>query len=146
MKKPTVNKSIKLSVLVCAVALTGVLAMLNACTKDKNLVNGGTNTNTANGPSASMLPAVQNNPVTHILTVANIRTLNGSSQVMFNENPQVFNIPNTSLLSSLQQALSNHAKVKVTFNPWQAIVLQVNVPTTKEIANATLGPVANDRV
>ncbi|HXB11209.1 MAG TPA: protein-glutamine glutaminase family protein [Bacteroidia bacterium] len=145
MKKPTIKKSIKLSVTFCVLALAGVVTMLNSCTKDKNLVNGGTNTTIASDPSASMRPAVQNNPITHVLTVANIRTLNGSSQVMFNENPQVFNIPNTSLLASLQQALSNHAKVKITFNPWQAIVLQVNQPTSKEITNAALGPIVNDQ-
>jgi len=145
MKKHTIKKSLKLSASVCVIALAIGITMLNGCTKDKTIGNTGTNTNVGNGPSASMLPAVQNNPITHVLTVANIRNYKGASQVMFNENPQVFNIPNTALLSSLQQALSNHSKVKVTFNPWQAIVLQVNVPTSKEIANASLGPVTSEQ-
>jgi hypothetical protein len=147
LKKSTTKKSLKLTLSACAVMFVALIFMLNACTKSNNQGNCGKNGNMNNGPSAAMFPAaIQGNAITRILTVANIRnSANGQSEVMFNENPQILNVQNTSILATLQQALSSHAKVKVTFNPWQATIEQVNVPTNQEIINAALGPVLSNQ-
>jgi len=117
--------------------------MLNACTKSNNCAP---NADKMSGPSAAMLPAVQGKAITHILTVANIRTsANGPSQVLFNENAQILNVQDASILATLQNALANHAKVKVTFNPWQATIEQANTPTRQEILDAAMGPVVSNQ-
>lgn len=130
--------TLTLSLSVTAITLAAVV--LNSCTKDKNVPGTGTNGTAINHASVSQ-PA---NALTQVLTVANLRVLsNGVNQVMFNENAQVLNVYDNAVFARLQAAFTAHSKVKVTFSPWQAQVINVTEPTSQEITKAAHGAAAN---
>ncbi len=124
-----------------AIALIAGLTLLSSCNKDKN-VGSGTNTSPVNN---AVTQAKENNSLTQVLTVANIRTLpNGATQAMFCENAEVFNISDPAVLSSLQTSFTSHNKVTVTFNPWMASISKAVVSTPAEITSARRGAAAQN--
>ncbi|MGZ4034258.1 MAG: protein-glutamine glutaminase family protein, partial [Bacteroidia bacterium] len=87
---------------------------------------------------ATAVPATQNQPLVKVMSVANIKaSMDGASfKVVFNQNAEVFSVQEGLVLSALRQALTNKSFVKVTFNPWQASVIKVDLPSAQEITKA----------
>lgn len=138
MKKHNIKRSLTLSLSLSVTAIVLAAILLNACTKDKNLPGTGANGTAIN--NAAVQPA---NSLTQVLTVANLRMLsNGLNQVMFNENAQVLNVYDNTVLAKLRAAFATHTKIKVTFNPWLAKVITVAEPTNQDITKAAHGAVA----
>ncbi len=106
------------------------LLFLNACEKDKNSASPAI---ASEQPSAT-ISAIQNEPITQVLSVLNIQKLDdGTYKVVFNKNAEVFTVSDPFLLSELQTALSTNRKLKITFNPWQALITNVEKLTQNEI-------------
>jgi hypothetical protein len=139
MKKFTFKKSVKLTAVSYVIALVAILALVNSCNKDKNISNSTIVNNAIATRIAATVPAKQGEPMTQVLTVANIHTLsNGiTTNVTFNENAEVFNCQDATMLADLRKAFNSKSQVKVTFNPWQATIVNVGMPTDQE--KATIG-------
>src|SRR4051812_24177199 len=119
-----------------SIALLSVIVLINSCNKDK------TSYSSANDEIktqlAAAVPATQNQPLVKVMSVANIsNSIDGTSfKVVFNQNAEIFSVQEGVLLSSLRQALTSKSFVKVTFDPWQASIIKVEIPTAPEVTNA----------
>ena len=104
MKKFTFKKSVKLTAVSYVIALVAILALVNSCNKDKNISNSTIVNNAIATRIAATVPAKQGEPMTQVLTVANIHTLsNGiTTNVTFNENAEVFNCQDATMLADLR--------------------------------------------
>lgn len=111
-------------------ALTVVFAT-SGCNKEKQL---STNPGEEKSTIAQTVPAVQNMPLSKVMTVANVRQMaDGTNQVMFCENAQVFAVVDEAILVKLSNCLATNTKVKVTFDPWKGQVVAINDPSSAEL-------------
>ncbi len=125
----------KLFSAVSAIGLSSLLVLSAGCNKEKKINLEPRQDCIVMEPTE----AVQNQPMTRVMTIANIRVANpdGSNQIMFCENAQVLNVENTAVLNFLRTSLSNKLKVKVTFDPWKGEVISAIAPSQSEINAAT---------
>lgn len=114
-------------------AIVGSLIFLNSCEKDVSLVN------ESNSKDECVIPvtvnAVQNESITQVLTVANIRALSDgvNYKVMFNKNAEIFDLSDASILAQLRQAFNSKKQIKVTFNPWMSKIEKITALSAAEI-------------
>ena len=125
MKKFTIKNILRSSSTIC-LAILATTMFISACNKS---------TDKAHNPVAgealktlATVPLVQHEPITNVMTIANIRqTADGSvTRVMFNRNEQIFSVSDATIIATLKKAFGDNTAVRVTFDPWQATVLQVS--------------------
>lgn len=120
------------------ILIAGSFFLFNSCDKEKQAPT----PQKTSIVEAAVQPAVQNQPITQILTVANIsKPESVTPVVMFNKNAQIFSVSEATVLEHLQNAFENHTPLKVTFNPWQATVLSVAELTPADKLNYVSAPV-----
>ncbi len=133
-KKMNLNTALLLGLFISLVAFSSCKKANNHidCTKSEGIMKESV---------TAMTPAVQNEELTQVLTVAKIRTANagGISEVLFLENAEIFQVNEGPVLESLKLAFSKNTKVQVTFDPWQAGIKEVNKPTTQELTRTNGG-------
>ena len=135
MKKQTTPRStIKFTAIAYMMIVIAVVALVNACNKSGNTANL-SQVNAIQKTAAQPVPA-QGKPMTQVVTVAIIRTADDgiSTDVMFNENEEIFTIQDAVVIASLKDALSNNKPVQITFDPWKATVLSVSKATIQDAA------------
>ena len=132
MKKSTFKITIAFFGIACS------LIFLNSCEKDVSLVN---ERNSCNEDITIPITvnATQNQPITQVLSVANIYALPDgvNYKIMFNKNAEVFDISDITMLSKLRKALTSKNNLKITFNPWTAKIEKVDDLTNAETAQYT---------
>lgn len=128
------NSTLKITSAFFGIAIGFSFLLLNGCEKDKNTVDSSDSKTSLEIPITTN--AVQNQPITQILSVANIHQLSDgiSYKVMFNKNAEVFDVTDASILEQLRQAFTSKKKIKVTFNPWLAKIEKINDLTNIELA------------
>lgn len=133
MKKQFTNSAIKLSAILYAFAIIGLVFLVNGCHKGNNTPK---ITEEEMLKRASGVPLLQHEPITSVVTIANIRkTTDGSTtRVMFNQNEQIFTVNDATVINTLQNAFNNNQAVQITFDPWQGVVSQANIAPEKDQA------------
>jgi len=72
-----------------------------------------------------------------IMTIAQVRTRDdGTVQVMFNENAQLFTVKDAASIVTLKQCAQDKKQVEVNFNPWEGMVTGVRYPDANKIKPA----------
>lgn len=120
------NLKIRLAVLAFGIVF------ITSCDKEKiaECENHQENSNSTNIQETTTSPS----NLLKVMSVAHIRTLDdGTTQVMFNENAQVFTLKNESDLATLRTSLENKTMKKVEFNPWTGEVVKISEPSVSEI-------------
>ncbi len=125
MKKFTSRKSVLLTASFYLIVVAGTLALVNACNKSTHAPGAATLTTPVSEKNA-IRPLAQGEPQTKIVTVLDISTsADGTTSVIFRELEELFNINDASVLAGLRSALNENKAVKITFDPWKAIVTGV---------------------
>ncbi len=142
MKKQATSKSMmKFTTILYATALTGMVVLVNACNKNCEQTRPATTGQaaTAKTASAPVTQTAQGNNDISVVTVAAIRKSGDgkTTEIMFNEKAELFNVTDAAIIASLQNALDKGTPVKVTVNPWTATVLAANSATREEAARYT---------
>jgi hypothetical protein len=117
------------------IAILGIVVFINAC--NKNCQQKPLPTNEAITSNKVPAPVVQNNSISQVVTVADIRkSADGlSTRIIFTENEEIFNVSDASLIARLQDAYDNNKIISATFNPWSATVLNVSAPSDQDVNN-----------
>lgn len=117
------------------------LTVLSSCKKTANHMDCMKSDDVMKQTVAEVNPAVQNEPLTQLLTVAQIRPsdASGISEVMFLENAEIFQVSEGPVLEGLKTAFSKSTKVQVTFDPWQANIKEVSKPSVQELTRTSGG-------
>jgi hypothetical protein len=137
MKKQTTLKStIKLTAIFYAIALVGIVVLINSCRKSCEKTKPPVTNEAAtvkNNPSP-VIQISQGSSEISVVTVAAIRKSGDGTltEVMFNEKAELFTVNDASIIAGLQDALNNNTPVKITVNPWKATVLQLNTVSREE--------------
>lgn len=128
-------------------ALTAIVAssfFINACSK-----GGGSNklgsTRTCNKENESSVTStvpgkgVVTRTLSGIVTVAGIRPIEGSStiEVFFNENTEFFNVSDVAAIATIKDAFSANKPIRITFDPWQGVVLKAAYPSLQDAATVS---------
>jgi hypothetical protein len=122
--KPTNKRSIKLSVFMYLLVVSGVLVVVNACNKRHHECNRpGNLPNTEQAVSAAT-PLQQNVGQSKIVSVLALTTApdGNSTWVIFRGLAEQFTVSDAKVLSALKDALAAKKPIWVTFDPWQGIV------------------------
>lgn len=133
MKNFTPGKSIKLTVICYVIAVTGMVAVIDSCSKK----NSAPQVSEGKAARRTAVSADPNKPTqSKIVTVASIRNsaTGAGSDVMFNQLAQIFKVSDAGTLASLQEALNGNKKIKISFDPWNASVLAVAALSSQESA------------
>jgi hypothetical protein len=130
MKKNMLVRQMKANSLFLT-ALFVTLSLFTACKKEVKHVDCSTTDPVQKAIIANQIPAAQNDPITQVLTIAQIRpsAITGMTDVMFLENAEIFQVADGSVINGLRAAFSKHTKVEVTFNPWQASISAIATPS-----------------
>ncbi|HXS38183.1 MAG TPA: protein-glutamine glutaminase family protein [Flavipsychrobacter sp.] len=120
--KPTINNTIKFTVVLYVLAVVGILVIINACKK-----------NSVQSPTPGSA-TTSNKLDAGIVTIADMhKTADGSATiVLLNQRQQVFTISDTKNISSLEKAFNAHQPIKLTIDPHAATIMQVNEPSAAE--------------
>src|ERR1035438_1604733 len=105
MKKFTIMKHVVLTAIFYVIAVTGIVLLVNSCNKSKQQSNPvPTNETKGTGANNTPAPLVQNNSLTQIVTVGDIRKSDDgiSTRIIFNENEEIFTVRDKSVLARLQ--------------------------------------------
>jgi hypothetical protein len=126
MKKMTQGKSIKLTAFFYIIAITGILAVVNACNKSKPAAQTSPIA-AAVTQRATGIPFVQGAPQTKIVTVLDISANPGgtSKHILFRGLEEPFNVSDMSVVATLTTAMNENKPIRITFNPWTATVITV---------------------
>ena len=143
MKKQSTKGTIKFSAILYVLAVIGISFLMNACNKGKNIPHI-TDAN-AELRKAAGKPLVQHEPITSVVTIANMRTTTDGSitRVMFNQNEEIFSVTDATTIATLKSAFSNHQAVQISFDPWLGIVSQASIASTQDQAYFSAKPIAN---
>ena len=138
MKKlATIKNNIKFSAILYVFAIIGIAFLINGCNKSKDTAqNTLANTEALKKAAAARVPLIQHEPITSVMTIANMRTTadGSTTRVMFVQNQQVFTVTNATDIAALKSAFSNNQAVQVTFDPWGAVASQVSVASEADQA------------
>ena len=113
--------------------ITSAVLLINGCGKDK--IN--SENQKVKDLVATVVPAVQDKPLTMVMTIAAIRKSDDgtSYNVMFNRNAEVFTVRDETMIASFRQAMTSKSPVKIVFNPWEASIVEFSVPSAQEVSN-----------
>jgi len=119
-------RKLSMSLLLCA---TVAIVVLDGCKKNKSQPG-----------IDKQAPAISVNgsTVTRTMSVAAITTNGSLTSVLFNENEQILQTADASLISLLQDAATTNSPVNVTYNPWQAMITAA-VKTSRNARNVIAG-------
>jgi len=128
MKRKSIKTALKFSSVLFTGALVASVTFINGCSKKSDAAHNPVAEATMK-QVCTAVPLVQREPITSVVTVANIRkTKDGSAtRVMFIQNAQIFTVSDEAAIEMLKKALADNTAVKITFDPWQGIVTQVSV-------------------
>ena len=132
MKKLTTQKkNIKLSAVLFAIALTGLV--INACNKSADTKR--TADVSRQQAAAKSLPLIlskpsgKSDPIVSVVTIARIGTnaTTNVTKVLFNQNEEIFTVSDAGVIATLKNAFNNNRAVQITFDPYQAVVSQASI-------------------
>ncbi len=130
----------KMAVLCAALAVSGMLT-LSSCEKkqagsDKQTTSVCYGSDDNNGASGSVGKGAGHQTLSSIATVAGFRTIEGSSavEVFFNENTEFFTVTDAATIATLKTAFSNNSALRITFDPWQGVLVKVATPSASDEA------------
>ena len=127
MKKLVQKKHISITVLFYILSVSGIMLVVNACThKSEKTVSPAV--------AAAVQPYVQGQDQSKVVSVLGITPLpdGSATRVIFRELAQDFNVTDATVLADLQKAYHANDVVKISFNPWQALVTRVYPATAQE--------------
>jgi hypothetical protein len=125
MKKFTLVKNKTINAFFYILLAAGMGGLVNSCSKSSDTPVAKLNATTVQAvkPAAAVQ---QSNSFIQTVTVANIRKGDdGSAKVTFCPLEEIFTVQDAAILASLQDAFSGNRAIQITFDPWQAAVLQV---------------------
>lgn len=105
-----------------------VALLVNGCNKEKEKPEHTADKETCHTMDEGQDKVDQvNHRLTKTMTVAKVRTLSdGTVQVMFNENAQLFTVKDAAIVQQLKTSEQNKSHVYVTFNPWEGLVMSAS--------------------
>jgi len=131
MKKYTLKRTIKLTVLFYALGVMGIVAVINACNKRQTAQSN----NALQASEQSARPLEQNAPQTKVVTVLDMSAAAGGSvNVIFRGLAERFTASDPAVIAALKNALETKAPINITFDPWQAVVKSVTAATAAQAA------------
>jgi hypothetical protein len=132
MKKFTSSRRFKRTSILYMVAIAAVLSMVHSCNKSTHRPEAATATEVT--ATAASAPYQQGALQTKVVTVLGINaSANGSAtNVIFRELEEGFTISDPTVISALKTAMGANDAVKITFDPWKAVVTQVSAPSSGE--------------
>ncbi len=136
----TFNRFRKLALIASAVAVSGML-FVSSCSKDngeqRKMNESGcmqqSESNNATTPSSGK--GASHQTLTSIATVADIRAINGNTsslEVIFNENTEFFTVSDAAVINTLKEAFSANRPLKITFDPWQGVLVAATYPSAAD--------------
>jgi len=133
MKKFTSRKHFRRSSIFYLIAFAGVLSLVHSCNKTKHTPEATTVTNTTTRSATT--PLQQGVAQTKVVSVMGITTsTTGTTNVIFRELEEGFTVSDPTVISALKTAYAGNEAVKITFDPWKAIVTQVSAASSGERA------------
>ena len=132
MKKSFKKRHIGLTALIYVLSVSGVLLIVNACNKSTR--SSQTAVTAATTKTITATPLQQGAPQTKVVTVLAVTPAPDgiTNWVVFRGLAEQFNVTDATVLAALNKALNNQQPVKITFDPWKAIVTQVAASNDQE--------------
>jgi Glutaminase len=131
----TRRATLRVSVISALVVTGGITLLVNACSKPGKSCASAPPATTASA-NHTAAPVVQNNTLTQVVTVGDIRkSADGSyTTVYFHENEEIFMLRDQVVIGQLQEAYNSQKTIRVTYNPWTSTVLAVADANQQEVA------------
>ena len=139
MNKSTNNKKNRLSAFLGVIAFSGLVSIAVSCNKNNNSSGSSNMGTTRTLPQAAGTTtgskAAMHQSLTSVATIAMLSNASDgrSLRAMFYENEQILNVIDDAAIASLKDAFANNKPVKITYDPWAALLITVAQPSAQDL-------------
>jgi hypothetical protein len=144
----TFRKNAAAKVATYAIAIAGILALINSCNKSAPTPAANNTANQEVVQAVKTTEQLVGSPLSSsdenaVVKVAHLRKAEDgtTTEVMFNELAELFTVTDAAAIARLEKSLTTNTYVKITFNAWSGVVKAANSLSMQESAAQSASPV-----